>query len=200
MGIQATVRWSGLTVSTSRSSTCSTRALPNTTRGRSNRTRSRTVIRSRATAPTCCRSTTHRRVLRRRSSTIPYSRSREALEQLNRNSAPHPCHGIKMRFVNPAIRRLHHAHDRGVHAVPAGGLQWRAVSADRRDDLRRGRRSGAHAHWRHDLRLASARYLRRRRRGRLSRTRRRRMPCCSASRIALRSRRSGLWREQVPMK
>jgi gentisate 1,2-dioxygenase len=31
----------------------------------------------------------------------PYSRSREALEQLKRNSEPHPCHGIKMRFVNP---------------------------------------------------------------------------------------------------
>jgi gentisate 1,2-dioxygenase len=32
----------------------------------------------------------------------PYSRSREALEQLLRNGAPHACHGIKMRFVNPA--------------------------------------------------------------------------------------------------
>ena len=32
----------------------------------------------------------------------PYERSRQALEQLHRNSAPHPCHGIKMRFVNPA--------------------------------------------------------------------------------------------------
>ena len=31
----------------------------------------------------------------------PYSRSREALDQLKRNSEPHPCHGIKMRFVNP---------------------------------------------------------------------------------------------------
>jgi gentisate 1,2-dioxygenase len=31
----------------------------------------------------------------------PYSRSREALEHLKRNSEPHPCHGIKMRFVNP---------------------------------------------------------------------------------------------------
>jgi gentisate 1,2-dioxygenase len=32
----------------------------------------------------------------------PYSRSREALEQLKRNGEPHQCHGIKMRFVNPA--------------------------------------------------------------------------------------------------
>jgi len=32
----------------------------------------------------------------------PYSRSREALEQLRRNGPAHECHGIKMRFVNPA--------------------------------------------------------------------------------------------------
>ena len=32
----------------------------------------------------------------------PYSRSREALDELSRNGPPHECHGIKMRFVNPA--------------------------------------------------------------------------------------------------
>jgi gentisate 1,2-dioxygenase len=32
----------------------------------------------------------------------PYARSRETLESLRRNSPPHDCHGIKMRFVNPA--------------------------------------------------------------------------------------------------
>jgi len=32
----------------------------------------------------------------------PYSRSREALEDLRRSGPPHECHGIKMRFVNPA--------------------------------------------------------------------------------------------------
>jgi gentisate 1,2-dioxygenase len=32
----------------------------------------------------------------------PYARSREALEQLYRNGPVHPCHGVKMRFVNPA--------------------------------------------------------------------------------------------------
>lgn len=32
----------------------------------------------------------------------PYSRSREALEQLRRESAPDPHHGIKMQYVNPA--------------------------------------------------------------------------------------------------
>jgi gentisate 1,2-dioxygenase len=32
----------------------------------------------------------------------PYARSREALDRLGRNGDPHSCHGIKMRFVNPA--------------------------------------------------------------------------------------------------
>ncbi len=32
----------------------------------------------------------------------PYSRSREALEQLHRDGPLHPCHGVKMRYVNPA--------------------------------------------------------------------------------------------------
>jgi gentisate 1,2-dioxygenase len=32
----------------------------------------------------------------------PYSRSREILDQMRQNNPLHPCHGIKMRFVNPA--------------------------------------------------------------------------------------------------
>ena len=32
----------------------------------------------------------------------PYSRSREALEQLHADGPVHPCHGVKMRYVNPA--------------------------------------------------------------------------------------------------
>ena len=32
----------------------------------------------------------------------PYSRSRETLEELYRNGPVHKCHGLKMRFVNPA--------------------------------------------------------------------------------------------------
>src|ERR1700681_3657927 len=34
--------------------------------------------------------------------TYPYARSREALEQLLRHGAPHPSHGIKMQYANPA--------------------------------------------------------------------------------------------------
>jgi gentisate 1,2-dioxygenase len=32
----------------------------------------------------------------------PYSRTRETLEQLRRDAAWDPCHGLKMRYVNPA--------------------------------------------------------------------------------------------------
>lgn len=32
----------------------------------------------------------------------PYSRSREALATLQRHGAPDPCHGYKLRYVNPA--------------------------------------------------------------------------------------------------
>jgi gentisate 1,2-dioxygenase len=34
--------------------------------------------------------------------TYPYSRSREALEQLHRNGPIDPCHGVKLQYVNPA--------------------------------------------------------------------------------------------------
>jgi gentisate 1,2-dioxygenase len=33
--------------------------------------------------------------------TYPYARSRETLERVYRNSPIHPCHGVKMQFVNP---------------------------------------------------------------------------------------------------
>ena len=32
----------------------------------------------------------------------PYSRSREVLDRMFKNNPLHPCHGVKMRFVNPA--------------------------------------------------------------------------------------------------
>ncbi len=32
----------------------------------------------------------------------PYARSRETLERMHRNGPLHPCHGVKMQFVNPA--------------------------------------------------------------------------------------------------
>lgn len=32
----------------------------------------------------------------------PYSRSRETLDTLSRHGPVHPCHGVKLRFVNPA--------------------------------------------------------------------------------------------------
>ncbi|HKA45416.1 MAG TPA: gentisate 1,2-dioxygenase [Burkholderiales bacterium] len=35
----------------------------------------------------------------------PYTRTREALERLSKNGAPHPAHGYKLRYVNPATGR-----------------------------------------------------------------------------------------------
>jgi gentisate 1,2-dioxygenase len=47
----------------------------------------------------------------------PYTRTREALEQLARNGEPHAAHGYKLRFANPAT---------GGHAFPtmAVYMQW----------------------------------------------------------------------------
>jgi len=39
----------------------------------------------------------------------PYSRTREALYQMSRGEDAHPCHGYKMRYINPAT---------GSHAMP----------------------------------------------------------------------------------
>lgn len=52
---------------------------------------------------------------RRASSPIfsyPYSRTRQALEELYRNGPVHQCHGVKMRYVNPAT---------GGHTMPTIG-------------------------------------------------------------------------------
>src|SRR5881392_3759913 len=32
----------------------------------------------------------------------PYARTREALEQMRRNDRLHPCHGVKMQYINPS--------------------------------------------------------------------------------------------------
>jgi len=47
----------------------------------------------------------------------PYARTRESLEQLAKSAAPHPVHGVKPRYVNPAT---------GGHAFPtmAAFMQW----------------------------------------------------------------------------
>ena len=50
----------------------------------------------------------------------PYSRSREALHQLSRNSELHVCHGVKMRFINPAT---------GGYPMPTIGVFMQGVPA-----------------------------------------------------------------------
>src|SRR5204863_9254519 len=32
----------------------------------------------------------------------PYLRTREALERMRRDNAWHPCHGLKMQYINPS--------------------------------------------------------------------------------------------------
>ena len=47
----------------------------------------------------------------------PYAKTRAALDQLRRDTALHPCHGVKMQYTNPAT---------GGHAMPTMGafIQW----------------------------------------------------------------------------
>jgi len=47
----------------------------------------------------------------------PYERTREALDRVARNGAPHPCHGHKLRYVDPGT---------GGHPFPtmAVAMQW----------------------------------------------------------------------------
>ena len=90
----------------------------------------------------------------------PYERSRQALEQLQRNSDRIQCHGIKMRFVNPAS---------GGYTMPTIGAFMQLLPAGfsgvayRQTDATiyvvvEGQRTDAH--WRSDVRVASARHLR----------------------------------------
>jgi gentisate 1,2-dioxygenase len=51
----------------------------------------------------------------------PYGRTREALASLARNGAPDPCHGHKMRYVNPAT---------GDHAMPTIGTFMQLLPKD----------------------------------------------------------------------
>ena len=54
-----------------------------------------------ATATTCCRSTRSATRRPRRSSTIPISYTREALEQAKARDEWDACHGLKLKFSNP---------------------------------------------------------------------------------------------------
>jgi gentisate 1,2-dioxygenase len=53
-------------------------------------------------------------------SSYPYARSRETLAALARNGAPDPCHGHKVRYVNPAT---------GGHAMPTIGAFMQLLPA-----------------------------------------------------------------------
>ena len=72
----------------------------------------------------------------------PYARTREALEQLRASAPPDPCHGYKMKYINPVDRRLGDADDLDLDAASAQGLQDHALPLDRQRRLRRGRGHG----------------------------------------------------------
>ena len=78
----------------------------------SSRSASRRGIRLRATAPTCCRSTSAGASATSPIFSYPYDRTREALRQLEKAGNYDACHGIKMRYTNPVT---------GDHAMPTMG-------------------------------------------------------------------------------
>ena len=121
----------------------------------------------------------------------PYSRSRETLEELRRERGRRTtCHGIKMRFVNPATGGYPMPTIGAFMQLLPAGLPRHAVSPDRRDDLRRRRGTRPHAHRRHDVRVGAARHLRRAVVGAAVARGRRTMRCSSACRIVPRRKRS----------
>ena len=71
----------------------------------------------------------------------PYARTREALAQLARGQAWDPCHGLKMRYSNPVTGGYPMTTIAAFIQLLPQGIPDRAVPVDRRDDLRRGRRS-----------------------------------------------------------
>ncbi len=91
----------------------------------------------------------------------PYSRSRETLEELQRSGPSHECHGIKMRFVNPATGGYPMPTIGAFMQLLPKGFRGTVLSSDRRGDLRRRRRTRPFADWRHDLRVGTSRHLRR---------------------------------------
>ena len=77
-------------------------------------------------------------------------------------SAPlHDCHGIKMRFVNPATGGYPMPTIGAFMQLLPKGFRGTAVSPDRRDDLRRRRGTRPHTHRRQHVHVGTARHLRR---------------------------------------
>ena len=92
----------------------------------------------------------------------PYSRTRETLEQLRRTGPWDACHGLKMRYINPATGGYPMATIGAFIQLLPRGLQDRAVPFDRWHRVRRHGRARPHAHRRRfRRRVAAARDLRR---------------------------------------
>ena len=52
----------------------------------------------------------------------PYGRSRDALERMRHQQEWDPCHGLKLRYVNPVDGAGGDAHDLHLPAVAAGEI------------------------------------------------------------------------------
>ena len=90
----------------------------------------------------------------------PYARSREALATLSRNGDPDPCHGYKLRYVNPASGESPMPTIGTFMQLLPAGFGLRTISFDRRHGVRRGRRRRRDGDWRHDIPLEAARHFR----------------------------------------
>ena len=71
----------------------------------------------------------------------PYARSREALARLLRDAAIDAWDGLKLRYINPADRRLGDADDGAFLQLLPAGFDGKPYRADRRRAVQRGRRA-----------------------------------------------------------
>ena len=144
----------------------------------------------RGTARTCCRSSTRRRGPSSPAFNYPYSRSREALEQLSRNGADRCVSRREDAVREPGDRRLSDADDRGVHAAAAEGLLGQDLSIDRLDHLSASSKgTAAAAIGAQHVHVGTAGTSSSCRRGSRCRTRRAKRRCSSAPPIAPRRKR-----------
>ena len=91
----------------------------------------------------------------------PYARTREALAGLAKAGPPDPCHGYKLRYVNPASGGAPIATMGTFMQLLPKGFADRALSQHRRHGVLGGRGHGRERDRRQDLPLEEARPLRR---------------------------------------
>ena len=192
-------RWCGSTASTCTSSTCAKRASakadPSEDRDGAGEAGARLALPLRRT--TSSRSSIPTAGRRRRSSAIPYDRTREALEAMRARRRPEPLVRLQDALHQPAHRRRRDPDDQHVHAAHPARDDDPDYSRDRQHGVRRRRGAGDDAHRRSELRLGAARHHRRPELGTVRAHRRgAATPSSSATRTAASKRCSGYWRDE----